>query len=51
MGRPKVAAKDRRSVYHLRLSPSEIARFQKAADVENKALPEWMREALTNASG
>jgi hypothetical protein len=50
MGRPKVAAGDRRSVYHLRLSSNETDRFQKAADKAQKPLPEWMREALTKAS-
>jgi hypothetical protein len=50
MGRPKVAAGDRRSVYHLRLSPNELDRFQKAADREKKPLPEWMRETLTQAA-
>ena len=50
MGRPKSAPGDKRDVYHLRLSPNELDRFQRAADLAKTPLPDWMREALTKAS-
>ncbi len=47
IGRPKVAAKDKREVYPIRISAKERTQFESAATRAEQRLPEWIRTTLT----
>lgn len=50
LGRPKLPQKDRKLVFPLRFSRSELGLFEQAAKEAGKGIREWIAETLENAA-
>lgn len=50
-GRPKKAARDKRQVVPIRLSPTEQKAVGRAAEAAGQPRAVWMRDALLRAAG
>jgi hypothetical protein len=51
LGRPKLPKSEKKQVFPLRFSRSELAGFQRAARAAGKGLREWISETLIHAVG